>query len=119
MRLQVGVVEQPYGAVITVSGMLTVATMGQLEGVLAQRLGARHPLLIIDLSTLVLCDSTSTVLLAAAVSAGRDCGVTVAVAAPPPSVLHVFEASGVLAELPVYRTVEGASRQENRDLVAK
>lgn len=73
--------------------------------------------MVVDLTALYVCDSTGAILLLAAARAGGDCNVDVVLAAPPSAVLRVLEVTGVLGAVPVYRTVPGAGRLDNLDLL--
>ncbi len=106
------------GCVITLDGALTAATVGVLEGALALHLAVRPAILVLDLSALDGCDATGAAMIRAAVGAGQDCGIAVALAAGPPDVLRALESAGALDSVPVYRTSHGATRCDPYDLLS-
>jgi anti-sigma B factor antagonist len=94
-------------SVISVEGELDLSTAPQLKWALLDSAQAGHSQLVVDLSGATFMDSTALGVLIG-VKRGLDAGARLALVCEAPSILNVFELSGMDGAFAIYATLEDA-----------
>ncbi|WP_372664548.1 STAS domain-containing protein [Amycolatopsis kentuckyensis] len=95
--------------VVAVAGELDLARTDRLAALLAEELDLAPRALVLDLTGLTFCSARGLGVVLDAVSAARAAGVPVAVVAEGRAVLRPVQALGLEDELPLHRTLDGAT----------
>jgi len=107
-QLTVRIQEANDHVVVAVQGEIFYDTADPLRRALGTAVTAEHPRVVLDLSTVPLCDSTGANLLVHAHRAATGHGGWLRLAGAQPMVLRVLQITNLTRILSVYPTVEDA-----------
>jgi anti-sigma B factor antagonist len=94
-------------SVIAIKGELDLSTAPSLKWTLVDLLDAGHSQLVVDLSLVTFMDSTALGVLVG-VNRSLSKGARLAIACAPPSVLKIFEVSGLDGAFDMFSTLDEA-----------
>jgi anti-anti-sigma factor len=104
-------------AVVTVRGQLDIDTAPIVRAAF-ETLSTRAVMrILVDLSGLEFCDSIGLSALVVAYRRCAEAGGWVRIAGPQPFLVRLLSVVGVAAVVPMYRTVDGAARDDPAELI--
>jgi anti-sigma B factor antagonist len=101
--------------VVSLHGQLDIDTADLLNGALGAVVQAPRPRIIVDLTGVTFCDSIGLSSLAVAHNRCTAAGGYLRIAAPNPFLTRVLSVVGLVREVPMYRSVEGARTGDEAD----
>jgi len=114
--VDVTVDEVPDGStVVGLHGQLDIDTTALLNETLSQVTRAPRPRIVVDLTDVTFCDSIGLSSLAVAHNRCTAAGGYLRLAAPSPFLTRVLRVVGLVREIPMYRSVEGARTDDEAD----
>ena len=104
-------------AVVTVTGQLDIDTAPTLSDAFDELAAGAVTRIVADLSGLEFCDSIGLSAFVVAQRRCTDAGGWVRIAAPTPFLVRLLSIVGVADTVPMYRTIEGADRDDATDRI--
>jgi anti-anti-sigma factor len=117
MRLSWSTYEVHGACVLALAGGLCEETVLTVEPEVARLLAGDRPVLVLDLAEVQACDSAGAAMLDAASRAANAAGVELRLAAPHGPILHALHTHGLTSRLPVFGSLDGATRADPLDLL--
>jgi anti-anti-sigma factor len=104
-------------AVLALTGRLCASTVLAVEPEMAWLLAGDRSVLVVDLAGVEACDSAGLAMLDACDRASAAAGIELRLAAPISCVREALRARGLMSQLRVFGSVDGAARADAVDIL--